>query len=440
MATLVVRPTPGLRGVVRLPGSKSYTHRALLGGLLAGESTLRGPLVCDDTRRSLDAIRALGARARARGDRLHIRGTGGRLRTPRAPLRFGESGTSLRLFLPAASLCRGEVVLDGEGSLRRRPNGYLVECLRRLGVRVHGRGADHRVPLRVQGRGVFPGGHLRLAGDIYSSQFLSALLVAAPLGDSETVLEIPGDMVSRPYVDITLDVLRRHGVRVARRGYRRFTIPPRQHYGDPGDLSIPGDLSSASFLLAAASLVDSRVVLRGARRDPQGDWAMADHLRRMGARVSHSGDALEVRGPFSLRGIEVNARDTPDLVPVLAMLGLFTEGPMEIGGAAHLRLKESDRISAPAQEFARLGAHATSRRDGLRVEKGPRPGSVVRVDSHGDHRIAMALAVAGLRLGPLAIRGAECIAKSYPGFVGDMRRLGARMAWVGYRPTGNLPK
>lgn len=425
---LVVHPAERLEGAVEVPPSKSYTHRALLAASLAGGlSRIENGLRSDDTAATLRACRALGARVEGGWERLRVEGFGEAPRRPGGPVNVGESGTTLRLLLPLTGLVAGRVVLDGSGSLRSRPNGYIVPALRRLGLEVRGRGPRHLVPLRAEGRGLLTGASLVLGGAIYSSQFLSGLLLACPRARGETRIRVAGRLVSRPYVDTTRDVLARARIEVRARDRREFTVPGDQAYR-PFRLRIGGDWSSAAPLLVAACLVASDVTLRGLAADAQGDRAVLRFLGAMGAELRVGPSSVRVRGPFDLRGARLDLRDHPDLVPPLAIAGAFASGTTVLGHIAHLRLKESDRLGGLAATLRRLGVRARATRDSLVVEGSrsrPRPGAV---PAGGDHRVAMALGVAALRAGPVRIRGAEAVSKSYPGFFRHLRALGARLA------------
>jgi 3-phosphoshikimate 1-carboxyvinyltransferase len=430
MASLLVRPSK-LRGRVRAPPSKSYTHRAASLALLAsGESEIREPLWSLDTEATLEACRLLGAGVSvlSEGGEWRLEGTGGRVR-PRSPLIDARnSGTTLRIMTAVASLSPTPVRLTGDESLRRRPMGPLLEALRQLGAEARCEGEGGRPPVVVGGGLV--GGEAEITGEV-SSQFISALLIACPYAREEVKLSVSGELRSRPYVEVTLSLLDRVGARVGRNArLTEFRIPGEQLFR-PLSLSIPGDYSSAAFVLAAGALTGSEVeVSHLDPRDPQGDRAIAKLLEEFGAEVEFEDHVLSVAGTGRLEGVEVDCGDCPDLVPVLAVLGSVAEGRTVLTNIPHLRLKETDRLHALSSELRKMGAEVRELPDELRI-RGVRKLRGARVSSFGDHRMAMALAVAGLVAeGTTVVEGAESIPVSYPHFVRDMRSLGARMEYL----------
>lgn len=422
---LTIHPAERLEGTLRVPPSKSYTHRALLVAALAGgTSEIRNCLRSDDTEATRRACSAFGASVEGSWERLRVRGFGEGPRRPARPVSAGESGTTLRLLLPLAGLVRGRVVLDGRGSLRNRPNGYILPALARMGLEVRGRGPDHRVPLRAEGRGFLSGADLTLSGAIYSSQFVSGLLLAAPRARGETTIRIAGTLVSRPYIGITLDTLRRASVGVLARE-REFRIPGGQAYR-PLRLRVGGDWSAAAPWLVAGSLVESDLRLEGLEADAQGDRAVLRFLGSMGAEFRVGRGSVRVRGPFHLRGRKLDLSNHPDLVPPLAVAGGFASGTTVLGNIGHLRLKESDRLGGLAEKLRAVGIRARAMRDSLEIEGSRSRPRGATVSAGGDHRVAMALAVAALRAGPVTVRGFQAVSKSYPGFTGDLRAVGVR--------------
>lgn len=418
---LISDRTDELSGRIKVPPSKSYTHRAVIASSIDTSSTVRNPLVCDDTLRTIDACRILGASIEGE-DPLHINGFDGSPNPAQDEINLGESGTSLRLLVPLAALAKKRVVLTGVGSLLRRPNNFVSQ-LRSIGVDAAGVGDSHNAPIVVNGRGFISGGEITLRG-LVSSQFVSSLLISCPLALHESRVRIDGTLTSKPYVDVTMDVLERAGVKVENESYREFTIPPQQHY-KPVDYEIHGDYSSASFLIAAACLIPSDVVLDDLVMDKQGDRRIVEIVEEMGAKPEVHERYIRISGPYDLEGIDVDCIDTPDLVPVIAALGAFAKGETRMRNIPHLRGKESDRIAAMSSELRKLGAEVVEEKDEMIVRGSRMHGGVV--SSHGDHRIAMALSLVGLRAGKVCVDGGECINKSYPSFVEHMRILGANI-------------
>lgn len=406
-------------GEVYAPPSKSYTHRAVLITALGPGGTVRRPLLSADTRATISACEAFGARIEVGGDMM-IQGVSGEPRTPEDVIDVLNSGTTLRLCSAVAALTDG-AVLTGDASIRTRPNGPLLGSLNDLGAEAFSIRKNGRAPLVI--RGYLRGGRTRLDGGV-SSQFLSALLIAAPLAEGETRITIKGELKSRPYAEITVGMLADAGVSLEA-GAKEFLVPGGQTYALK-DYTIPGDFSSASYPLAAAAVTGSEVTVRGILPSSQGDAAIMDILRRMGASIAWDREKGEVvvRGG-ELSGVDVDASLTPDLVPTIAVLGAVARGRTTIRNAEHVRHKETDRIHAMAVELSRMGAEIRERPDGLEIVGGRLHGADVH--GHHDHRIVMALTVAGLVAGQTRIDTAEAVDVSYPGFFEEMGRLGARV-------------
>jgi 3-phosphoshikimate 1-carboxyvinyltransferase len=425
---MFVKKTPFLKGVLKAPPSKSYTHRAIVIAALDNNTRIINPLFCDDTMATVGLMKKLGAgivKARHKGvSCLDIRGFNGKPRLGNEEFNAGESGTLLRIVLPLIALSKGKHTVSGRGTLRERPNAPIVEALRSWGINIHGRGKGHKLPITLDSAGFIRGGEIAVSGRI-SSQTISSLLIASSLAREDTAIIIKDKLVSRPYVDITIDVLRWAGIEVKNKDYRVFKIKPRLSLKTKGDFVVHGDYSSAAFLLAGACLVPSDVTLTDLIEDEQGDRAIIGILEKMGAVIKRGRDSLKVKGPFELRGADIDCRDTPDLVPILAVLGCFAKGVTRLYNIEHLIYKESDRIAMPALELSKLGAHINFTRKELLIKHSVLQGGVVC--PHNDHRLAMALAVAGLKAGGITIQNASCVSKSYPTFFSDMRKLGAKL-------------
>jgi 3-phosphoshikimate 1-carboxyvinyltransferase len=416
------------RGRVEAPPSKSVTQRAILAAALArGRSILRNPLLADDPRHLLAALEAVGIRTRVEASSvppaIAIEGRGGEIPAASASLQVGNAGTAMRFLAAVLSLGRGRYVIDGDRRMRERPIEDLLAALRALGAFAESVRGDGCPPVRVGGRGI-PGGAVRLKGT-RSSQYLSALLLAAPAASSDVILEIEGELVSRTYVDLTIDVMRRFGVVVEQEppgaGARRYAVRQGQAYR-PADLAVEGDYSSAAYFFAAAAVTGGRVEVEGL--DPgsrQGDARFPDLLERMGCRVERGPGGVTVEGGGDLRGIEADLKTMPDVAPTLAVVALFARGPTRLRGVPHLRLKETDRIAALVSEIRRLGGEARAEPDGLTVT--PRPLTGARIETYRDHRMAMAFAVAGLRVPGVVIADPGCVSKSFPAFWEHLDRL-----------------
>jgi 3-phosphoshikimate 1-carboxyvinyltransferase len=420
-------PRGPIDAVAQVPGSKSITNRALLAAALArGSSALTGALVADDASVMVRALNALGADVRPDpGDptRIDVTGVDGRWPSTGAELDLALSGTSLRFLTAAVALGRGRFVLDGVHRMRERPVGDLVEALRGLGVDARAAGGDRFPPVTVLADGL-PGGATRVAGD-RSSQFLSGLLLAAPYARDPVVVEVDGVLQSKPFVDLTLGVMRAFGVDVARDGYRRFEVRPAPYVGRP--FAIEGDAMAAGYAWGVAAMAGGRVRVANVGADSaQGDKGLLDVLGRMGCTVAWSAGGSEASMPAGarLRGGTFDLNDLPDQAQTLAVLALAADAPVRIVNVGNLRIKETDRLHALAVELRKFGARVEEHADALTIEPIEAPPATVEVDTYGDHRMAMAFALAGARWPGVRVRDPGCVAKTYPTFFGDLRAWG----------------
>ena len=401
-----------IEAILTLPGSKSYTHRALIAAALApGESLLANALKAEDTEVTARVLAALGADLDWQGHTVRVQGTGGRLRPVPEPLFLGNSGTSMRFLTAVAGLGQGSYRLTGTPRLCERPMGELLEALQDLGVQVAAEKDNDCPPILVEGGG-FTGGKTRLSGAV-SSQYLSALLLIGPLAAHGVEVEITGELVSRPYVDITLSVLTAFGITFSREAYRRFILPGGQSYRSR-QYDIEADASSASYFWAAAALTGGRVTIANLDLESvQGDIDFLSVLARMGCHLTSSLEGLTVEGG-PLQGIHMDMSAMPDLVPTLAVLAAFADGETVISGVAHLRHKESNRLASVVTELGKMGVTAEETPDGLRIVGGRPRGA--EIETYDDHRLAMSFAVAGLKAKGTVIRDPDCVAKSFPDF------------------------
>lgn len=420
---IAIRPVGPIDAAIRPPGSKSITNRALVcAALAAGQSTLEGVLDSDDTRVMMAALQTLGLRLKhdAALRRIAIDGCAGRVPATAAELFVGNSGTTIRFLTAMLTLAHGEYRLDGVPRMRERPIGDLLGALRQLGAAVEAGSPDECPPVLIHARGL-RGGQVEIAGDI-SSQYLSGLLMAAPYAEQVVEVRVRGPLVSRPYVHMTLAVMRSFGVDVPAGDLRHLVVPGRQTYRAI-TYQVEPDASAASYFLAAAAIAGGRIVIEGlSRRSMQGDVAFADVLARMGCRVAYLDNAMELLGG-PLRGIDVDMNPISDTVQTLAAVALFAHGPTTIRGVAHIRHKETDRLGDLATELRKLGAAVDELDDGLRID--PRPLHGAEVDTYDDHRMAMSLALVGLRVPGVVIRDPGCTSKTYPEFFDDLARVSA---------------
>ena len=410
-----VRPLPGpIDVVVSLPGSKSITNRALVCAALAeGTSTLTNALHADDTEAMVEGLRSLGTEidvAWAEG-RVTVTGTAGRPVADVAMVDARLSGTTSRFLLPVAALGEGLRRVDAANRMRERPMGDVLDAVRALGGEVHEVGAPGRLPVEVVG-GSLAGGEVAVRGDV-SSQFLSGLLLAAPAMRTGLVARLVGDLVSQPYVDMTVAVMGRFGASVDRPDDRTWIVEPQLYRGT--QLAIEPDASAASYVFAAAALLGGRATVIGLdQASLQGDLAFVDVLEQMGARVERAAGATTVVGTGELHGVDIDLRHLSDTAQTLAVVAAFADSPTRVTGIGFIRGKETDRVGNVVAELRRLGVDADEQPDGFEI----RPGDLraATVQTYDDHRMAMAFALAGLRAEGVQIADPECVAKTFPGY------------------------
>ncbi len=414
----------GISGELRTPPSKSYTHRALVVGSLGAATVLKDCLMSDDTLATLKACKAFGAaiEEEGSGDIVRITGVNGGPSTPDHIINAMNSGTTLRFMVGVAALCSGNTTLTGDESLQSRPNDVMLKVLGDMGARAISETKDGRAPLTIHGP-IKPG-KVSIEGGV-SSQFISSMLMTCPLLNGDSEIKIDGKLRSRPYVDMTLEIMHHAGVEVGE-NEGGFVISGKQHYG-LGNYTIPGDFSSASYPLAAAALTGGRVRLINLKETAQGDSRIIDILRDMGAEVNwdKENDTVEVQGK-ELKGITIDMNSNPDLVPTVAVLAAYAEGDTVIENVGHLRYKETDRLSTITSELTRMNVKIDEHSDSLTIHGTPGQIKGATVSSHGDHRIAMALTVAALGTeDDVIIEGSDCASVSYPGFYEEMQKIGA---------------
>ena len=411
-----IKTRSAVDAAVRIPGSKSITHRAVIVASLAnGESRITNFLSCEDTLYTISALQGLGVPISIDGEDLTVSGTGGKFppASSRKEIYLGNSGTSYRLLLSTVALANGEFLLKGTPRMHQRPIGDLVTALNALGVKASCLEQENFPPVLVKAEGI-RGGKVKIEGD-KSSQYVSSLLLAGPYADKDVEIEVAGELVSEPYVHLTIDVMNMFGVQVDREEPGRFRIPIDRGYS-PRQFNIEGDTSSASYFWAAAAVTGGTVVTENIypRQTRQGDIGLLHVLEDMGCRVDRQADRVVVHGG-ALSGLEADMGAMPDMVPTLAAVALFADGKTIIRNVPHLRHKESDRLSSVASEWNRLGARVEELTDGLIIHGGsPLTGTIM--DPHDDHRIAMSLAVVGLRVPGIKIQNEGCVDKSFTQF------------------------
>jgi 3-phosphoshikimate 1-carboxyvinyltransferase len=433
-ATLVLAPVTVAHGSVTLPGSKSISNRSLLLAALAeGNTTLVDVLVADDTDRMREALSVLGVTLAAtpgnsgKGATITVTGAQGRFPTRSAELFLGNAGTAVRPLTAVLAILGGNYRLDGVPRMRERPIGDLVDALVALGANVNYAGRPGYPPLAIGNAGAGAGQMVAIRGDV-SSQFLSALLMALPLARGAdtlaTTVTVTTPLVSRPYVEITLNLMRRFGVDVVAADNATFVVPPGSGYQSPGTVTVEGDASSASYFLAAGVLGGGPLRVEGVgRASIQGDMAFATTLETLGADLRYTDHTVEARaGTSRLRGGVIDCTAIPDAAMTLAMTALFADAPTTLTGIGSWRVKETDRIDAMATELAKLGASVASGNDWLRVAPLTdfRPATI---DTYDDHRMAMCFSLAAFGGVPVTINDPGCVSKTFPGYFDALRQV-----------------
>jgi 3-phosphoshikimate 1-carboxyvinyltransferase len=416
-------------GAVRLPGSKSISNRVLLlAALCNGTTAVHDLLDSDDTRVMLDALRALGCGVRHEGNAVEVTGLGGRAPASHARLFLGNAGTAMRPLTAALAVLGGEFELSGVARMHERPIGDLVDALRQLGCRIDYLGTEGYPPLRIHPPQLKLDAPIQVRGDV-SSQFLTALLMALPLvARADVVIEVVGELISKPYIEITLNLLARFGISVRRDGWQRFTIPAGSHYVSPGSIHVEADASSASYFVALGAIAADGEPLRidgVGEASIQGDIRFIDAARQMGAVVASGPNHLEVRrGAWPLKAIDLDCNHIPDAAMTLAVMALYAEGASTLRNIASWRVKETDRLSAMATELRKLGAGVEEGSDYWKIAPGKLK-SGVTIDTYDDHRMAMSFSLVALAGVPVAIRDPGCVAKTFPDYWGQYASIAA---------------
>ena len=417
---LEIKPSK-LKGTVRIPASKSHTIRAVaIAALANGESVIEGPLDSLDTLSAVRIYRALGAQIDTLGSKWIVNGTAGQLQEPSEIIDVGNSGTALRMAMGSAALlpASAKVQFTGDEQIRSRPHGPLLQSLNDLGAKAVSVGGDGRAPLEISGQLV--GGKTSI--EATSSQYLSSLLLCTPLAKGDSEIQV-AHLNEWPYVQITLDWLNSQGIRYEQDDWRAFKIYGNQSYGG-FRRAIPADFSSATFFLVAAAITGSSLTLEGLEMsDSQGDKAVADYLELMGANVEREADLIRICGG-DLEGAQIDMNETPDALPAMAVAAAVAKGKTSLVNVPQARIKETDRIAGMAKELAKMGIRCKELKDGLVIHGGKLQGA--QVSGHSDHRIVMALAVAGLAAeGTTRVDTAEAAAVTFPNFVELMANTGA---------------
>jgi 3-phosphoshikimate 1-carboxyvinyltransferase len=424
MDYLDLGPYSRAQGTVRLPGSKSISNRVLLLAALAeGETTISNLLDSDDTRVMLAALEKLGVKLTREGDTCVVQGARGAFAAKTADLFLGNAGTAIRPLTAALAVNGGDYRVHGVPRMHERPIGDLVDGLRQIGASIDYEANEGYPPLRIRPGAIAIEEPIRVRGDV-SSQFLTALLMALPLvpaKSGEIVLEVEGELISKPYIEITMKLMERFGVTVAREGWQRFTVPAGVRYQSPGAIMVEGDASSASYFLAAGAIGGGPVRVVGVGRESiQGDVAFADALTAMGANVTMAQDWIEVRGVGhdhgQLEAVDMDFNLIPDAAMTIAVCALFARGTTTLRNIGSWRVKETDRIAAMATELRKVGATIEEGEDFLIVTPPAKLTPNAAIDTYDDHRMAMCFSLVSLGGVPVRINDPKCVGKTFPDY------------------------
>lgn len=425
MESLIVPQLTHVSGELTLPGSKSLSNRILLlAALASGQSRISNLLDSDDVRHMLNALAKLGVSYQLSADRLQctLEGLGGCFEVADAvDLFLGNAGTAVRPLSAALCLSQGEFEITGEPRMYERPIGDLIDAMLPLGASVEYLQNAGYPPLRIRGQQL-KGGNTKIKGSI-SSQFLTALLMAGPLFEGGLSIDVEGELVSKPYINITLSTMALFGVKVRNDNYQRFVITPDQSYTSPGDVMVEGDASSASYFLAAAAIGGGPVTVHGVgSASVQGDVAFAEVLKKMGAQVEYGEYWVRVKGSDSLMGVDVDLNHIPDAAMTIATTALFAKGPTAIRNIYNWRVKETDRLAAMATELRKVGAVVEEGDDYIVIEP-PAQIQSACIDTYNDHRMAMCFSLAAFGEGDITINDPGCTSKTFPGYFDALNAL-----------------
>ena len=424
MESITLQPIAKINGEVNLPGSKSVSNRALLLAALAtGTTRLTNLLDSDDIRHMLNGLKQLGVNYQLSEDKTVCEVEGlGRAFSPNEPLELylGNAGTAMRPLAAALCLGGGEFVLTGEPRMKERPIGHLVDALRSAGANITYLENENYPPLQIMGTGL-KGGEVEIDGSI-SSQFLTAFLMAAPLAQADTVIRIKGDLVSKPYIDITLHIMAQFGVEVENRNYQEFVVRGNQTYVSPGELLVEGDASSASYFLAAAAIKGGEVKVTGiGKKSIQGDIQFADALTAMGADIEW-GDDYVIARCGDLSAVDMDFNHIPDAAMTIATTALFAKGTTSIRNVYNWRVKETDRLAAMATELRKVGAEVEEGEDYITIVP-PTTLQHAAIDTYDDHRMAMCFSLVALSDTPVTINDPKCTSKTFPDYFDKLKGL-----------------
>lgn len=414
-----------VEGQITLPGSKSISNRTLLLAALAnGTTEIRDLLASDDTARMLEALEKLGVKLENFAENAwRVTGCNGNFPNKDADLFLGNAGTAFRPLTAALALSNGNFRLSGVPRMHERPIGDLVDALRQAGANIEYEANDGYPPLNIRPANLNISNAIKIRGDV-SSQFLTALLMALPLTGQTAIIEVVGELISKPYIEITLNLMAKFGVHVQREGWQRFTIPANSQYQSPKQIFVEGDASSASYFLAAGAIAGQATVAGIDFSSIQGDVKFADELKQLGVEISSGNNTITARKPTQkLKGFTLDCNHIPDAAMTLAILALFAEGTTTLKNIASWRVKETDRISAMATELRKVGAIVEEGADYIQIIPPAQLTPNAEIDTYDDHRMAMCFSLVSLGSVPVIINDPNCVAKTFPNYFAEFAKI-----------------
>ena len=412
-------------GNITLPGSKSISNRTLLlAALASGTTEIRDLLASDDTARMLEALETLGVKLENFAENAwRVTGCGGNFPNKNADLFLGNAGTAFRPLTAALALSQGDYQLSGVPRMHERPIGDLVDALKQAGANIEYLGAEKFPPLKISPAEFDLSNPIKIRGDV-SSQFLTALLMALPLTKQQATIEVVGELISKPYIEITLNLMAKFGVTVTREGWQRFTIAANSQYASPQTIFVEGDASSASYFLAAGAIAGNVTVAGVDFTSIQGDVKFADELAKLGVEISSAQNTITAKAPTQkIKGFTLDCNHIPDAAMTLAILALFAEGTTTLKNIASWRVKETDRISAMATELRKVGAVVEEGSDYITITPPAQLTPNAVIDTYDDHRMAMCFSLVSLGGVPITINDPNCVAKTFPNYFAEFQKL-----------------
>ncbi len=420
--------TSRAEGDITLPGSKSISNRTLLLAALAnGMTHIEGLLASDDTERMLEALKELGVDIdrEKQSNHIFLFGANGNFEIKKADLFLGNAGTAFRPLTAALALSGGHYILSGVPRMHERPIGDLVDALRQIGANIEYIENEGFPPLKISPAKIDVSQPIKVRGDV-SSQFLTALLMALPLTKQQATIEVVGELISKPYIEITLNLMKKFGVIVEREGWQKFIIPSNSNYLSPKDIFVEGDASSASYFFAAGAIAGG-VFVEGITKDSiQGDILFAEEIRKMGAQVTYLADRVLVQMPVNsqkLKAIDLDCNHIPDAAMTLAIMALFADGTTTLRNIASWRVKETDRIAAMATELRKVGAIVEEGADYIKITPPAQLTPNAVIDTYDDHRMAMCFSLVSLGGVPITINDPKCVAKTFPNYFEEFAKI-----------------